>query len=306
MSLPEQCPLCATSRERQSVVSNHVYGNVDGMSRAFFYCDFCDIRYQYPSLTSEQEAHFYASEFEGFMASRAGHEGGWHKAEEHIQTSEMTRQRRMKYLTSHLQDSVEILEVGCSSGFMLLPLVLSGHVCTGIEPSGIFSEFVRSRGLPVYDSLDDLQKNQPEASFDVVLHFFVLEHIADPLAFLQKQLTLLKPGGKIIFEIPNAADPLYSVYDIPEFERFYWSIAHHWYFSEKSIQFLLRQLGAEFQILRDQRYDLSNHMTWARDGKPGGMGRYTDALGLELEQRYKDELIRIGKCDTLIAIITKT
>lgn len=305
MSLPNKCPLCLAHQDQQSVVTTHVYGSTNPRARAFFYCQGCDIRYQHPSLTPEEERRFYAAEFEGFMAGRAGKKGGWHKAEEHISLNEETRQRRMKYVGPHLESRARILEVGCSSGFMLFPLVSAGHVCTGVEPSGVFSEFVKSRDLPVYDSLDDLRKVLPTAQFDIILHFFVLEHIADPLTFLKTQLELLKPGGKIIFEIPNAADPLYSIYDIPEFERFYWSIAHHWYFSENSTRFLLKQLGEEFKILLDQRYDLSNHMTWARDGKPGGMGRYTDILGLEFEQKYKDELIRIGKCDTLIAVITK-
>ena len=120
------------------------------------------------------------------------------------------------------------------------------------------------------------------------------------------QLSLLKKGGKIIIEIPNVADPLYSIYDIPAFERFYWSIAHPWYFSEISLKFLLDQLGHEYEILLDQRYDLSNHLIWARDGKPGGMGRFTDKLGSELEESYKRALIQNRHCDTLIAVITKS
>ena len=103
----------------------------------------------------------------------------------------------------------------------------------------------------------------------------------------------------------NVADPLCSIYEIPAFERFYWSIAHPWYFSEQSLHYLLKQLGLPYEILRDQRYDLSNHMVWARDGKPGGMGRFTNKLGLELDEIYKQTLIQIGKCDTLIAIISK-
>jgi hypothetical protein len=115
----------------------------------------------------------------------------------------------------------------------------------------------------------------------------------------------LNPGGKIIFEIPNAADVLYSVYDIPAFERFYWSVAHPWYFTEQSLIYLLDKLNRPYEILFDQRYDLSNHMTWARDGKPGGMGRYTAQLGEELEEFYKASLIKSKKCDTLIGVLTK-
>jgi len=40
---------------------------------------------------------------------------------------------------------------------MLFPLVEAGHVSQGIEPSGVFSEFVKSRDLAVYDSLSQIQ-----------------------------------------------------------------------------------------------------------------------------------------------------
>ena len=44
-------------------------------------------------------------------------------------------------------------------------------------------------------------------------------------------------------------------------------------------------------------------MVWARDGRPGGMARFTPLLGQELEDGYRQALIRSGKCDTLIGII---
>jgi SAM-dependent methyltransferase len=303
VALPRECPLCRSGTETQTVVTTHVYGATH-RGHAFFHCANCDIRYQYPRLTAEEEARFYADEFQGFMASRAGEKGGWEKAEDHVRANESTRFRRMKYVEPLLTKRSTVLEVGCSSGFMLYPLAESGHRCVGIEPSGIFSEYVRHRGLPVYASLDELRQSTPELRFDAILHFFVLEHIVEPRQFLEAQIALLKPGGKIIFEIPNAADPLFSVYDIPAFERFYWSVAHPWYFSEASLNHLLGDVGRPYEILREQRYDLSNHIVWARDGRPGGLGRFTPALGAELEEDYKRALIRVGKCDTLVGIIT--
>jgi SAM-dependent methyltransferase len=225
--------------------------------------------------------------------------------EDHIRANEPTRTRRMRYLAPRLPKNADVLEVGCSSGFMLYPLVEAGHRCTGVEPSGAFSEYLRSRGLPVVTSFEQLPEVARGKRFDVVMHFFVLEHIAQPVAFLNEQLSLLKPGGHLVFEIPNAADPLYSVYDIPAFERFYWSVAHPWYFSEASLRYVLDEVGRPYEIQLDQRYDLSNHMVWARDGRPGGMGRFTSQLGAELEETYKQALIRARKCDTLIGIIRK-
>lgn len=116
---------------------------------------------------------------------------------------------------------------------------------------------------------------------------------------------MLKSSAQILFEIPNAADPLHSVHDIPAFERFYGSVAHSWYFREPSLHLLLRQLGEGYEVLRDQRYDLSNHMIRARDRRPVGMWRFTD-LGAGVEVSDKKSLISSGTCDTLVGIIRKS
>ena len=302
MALPRSCPLCGAEASAQCVVTPHVYGDREG-SRAFFHCTACDVRYLFPGLAPEEEAQFYAAEFEAFMAGRAGAAGGWSKVEEHVRANEPTRQRRMRYLKPHLPERASVLEVGCSSGFMLWPLREAGHSCVGVEPSGAFGAYLRSKDLEVHGSLDELTRATPARRFDLITHFFVLEHIARPLPFLERLLGLLNPGGRLVFEIPNAADPLYSVYDIPAFERFYWSIAHPWYFSEPSLRYLLERTGQAFSILREQRYDLSNHMVWARDGRPGGMGRFTALLGKELEDLYRKGLIAAGRCDTLVGIL---
>jgi SAM-dependent methyltransferase len=302
VSLPRNCLLCEANDDYQTVVTPHVYG-AQGVGRAFFHCASCDVRYLYPRLTAEQARQFYASEFEGFMAARAGASGGWNRVEDHIRANESMRLRRMRYLQPHLPAGGRVLEIGCSSGFMLHPLIAAGYHCTGIEPSGAFGDYLKSRGVEVYESLEQLTLTRPAARFDLIMHFFVLEHISGPQRFLESQLSLLPHGGRLVFEIPNAADPLYSVYDIAAFERFYWSVAHAWYFSEPSLRFLLDRIGHPYEILLDQRYDLSNHMVWARDGRPGGMGRFTPLFGQELEDSYRQALIRAGRCDTLIGII---
>lgn len=305
MALPIKCPLCECDIEKQEVVTQHVYGNTD-RNRAFFHCLECDVRYLYPLLTPDEESRFYNSEFENFMGGRSGLSGGWEGAEKHIQANSSTRIRRLKYLETFIRKGDSLLEVGCSSGFMIIPFKDDGYECTGIEPSGIFSDYVKKKGITVYSSIEQMVKQEPKHQFDIIIHFFVLEHVSNPMSFLDVQLSLLKPGGKIVFEIPNADDPLLSVYDIPEFEKFYWSVAHPWYFNEKSLKFLLDRIGQSYEIILDQRYDLSNHMIWARDGKPGGVGRFSKFFGNDFDLLYRQELIRNRKCDTLIAVITKS
>lgn len=240
------------------------------------------------------------------MHGRAGASAGWGEPARHVEANAWMVARRMKYLANRLPACGRVLEVGCSSAFMLYPLVERGLECVGIEPSGVFAEYVRSRGISCYDSSEDLlATGRYNDGFDLILHAFVLEHISAPQAFLQQQLDLLKPGGQLIFEVPNSADALLTIYDVPAFERFYWIVAHTWYFSKPSLEYLLSSLRHPFEILLDQRYDLSNHIVWARDGRPGGMGRFTSKFGQELEDQYRQALVASGHCDTLIGIVTK-
>ena len=282
----------------------HVYGSES--ERAFFRCGVCDVCYLFPGLTAQEEKKFYAAEFSKFMTSRAGSAAGWEQPEAHVRSNEWMLQRRMQYLRPRLPASGRVLEVGCASGFMLYPLAEEGYECVGAEPSGVFGDYVRSRGVPCFDSVEVVASDPAyKDGFDVIMHAYVLEHMSDPYGFLKGQVDLLRGGGVLIFEIPNSAEALITMYDILEFERFYWHVGHHWYFSEDALSHLLERFGLPSEILLDQRYDLSNHMIWARDGKPGGMGRFTEVLGQELEDAYRQALIRARRCDTLIGVLRK-
>jgi len=291
--------MCNASAEYQLVMSNHVYGDDLGQ-RCFFQCSKCESIYLFPGLSASEEKNFYATEFEKFMSSRSGVEGGWQNIQAHRDANRSTLLRRMKYLEPILEGKDSILEVGCSSGFMIKPLIDKGLICEGVEPSGVFSEGLSSEGLKIYESIDDIPLDK---KYDLIVHFFVLEHIQDPVNFLKKQISLLNKGGAIVFEIPNANDPLLTLYKIPEFEKFYWSIAHPWYFNFNSLEFLLRKLGVDFEIKLDQRYDLSNHIIWAKDGIPGGGNRFDAVYGESLGNAYKEVLIKAGCCDTLISYL---
>ena len=175
-----------------------------------------------------------------------------------------------------------------------------------VEPSGVFAEYVSGRGIRCFATIEEFLTDRVAADgFDLILHYYVMEHIADPVGFLKTQLGLLKPGGRIIFEVPNANDALTKLYEIPAYERFIWVVSHRWYFTEKSLAATIAKAGGRGEIRLDQRYDLSNHIVWARDGKPGGMGRFTKVLGQDVEDLYRKALIRAGFGDTLIGIVQK-
>lgn len=240
------------------------------------------------------------------MLTRSAVDRNWSGPEAHIKSNQDNVIRRWEFLKDFIRKGDDVLEIGCSSGFMLDDLRQKGMQVVGIEPSGGFGDFLTKKGHEHYSEIDELKKKKPKKKFDAVIHFFVLEHVRDPFSFLTEQLALLKPGGLIIAEVPNVNDPLISVYKIPAFEKFYWSIAHHYYYSPESLSKILDGLKcSKYEIILDQRYDLSNHITWLQDGKPGGQGKYNHIFSKETINAYKNDLLKSELCDTFFLYIWK-
>lgn len=296
------CRLCS-SGEGQTVRAEYVFGGTP--EHKFFHCAKCDAVYLYPVPTIEEEEAFYRNEFSKFMSKRVGDHRDWSNAEAHVATNQDQVGRRWKFLSPYLKKGMDVLEIGCSSGFMMNAFRDHGANPVGVEPSGEFLEFLHNHGHVAHESLADLKRNSPVKTFDLVTHFFVFEHIRDPFSFLSETHAMLNPGGTIVAEIPCVNDPLTSVYKIPAFERFYWSIAHHYYYSPKSLEYILGKLGMKYMLLPEQRYDLSNHIVWLMDGKPGGQGRFSHVFSEQLTQRYKEDLKARWLCDTIFCVITK-
>ncbi len=301
---PKKCRLCKTNLGRLEIVGDFVYGGTK--LQKFYRCLKCDIAFLFPAMSQTEERNFYAKGFEKFMEKRAGKDFDWSGPQAHLKSNEKQYKRRLRFFSDLLSPGKRVLEIGCSSGFMLLPLKKKGLEVVGIEPSRVFTNFLKENKIKVFDSLETLKNSQYQSiKFDLVLHFFVLEHIAEPVGFLRQAFKLLAPGGTMIFEVPSRSDPLLSIYNIPAFNRFYWSVAHNYYFNKKSLEYVLKEVADDFQIIPEQRYDLSNHITWAIKGKPGGQGKYSPFFTEKLERTYLESMKKTGYCDTLIARIYK-
>jgi SAM-dependent methyltransferase len=150
---------------------------------------------------------------------------------------------------------------------------------------------------------DDLA-TAPSSSFDRVYVFFVVEHLSDPVPFLCHLGRLARPGGSIYIVVPNVDDVLLSTYSIPAFKKFYFTPAHHFYYSPPTLARLFSKGGfKDFDIVLKQRYDLSNHVHWMITGRPGGVGRYDHIFSESLRRQYAADLLASRVADTLFATI---
>lgn len=294
------CLLCHANADRQFVKSPIVYGGQP--EQQFWQCAVCDAIYLYPATTDKDDMRFYETEFDKWMAKRSG-DDTWTQPD--IQFSKMQKRElplRMPWLEKMASSGERVLEIGSSSGFTLAVLKERGCDCVGLEVSPEYAAYARQLGLPTYMNWQELEL-AGYSNFDLVLHYYVLEHVNDPLSFLRQSWRYVAPGGRMMFEVPNGNDPLSALYHIPAFEDFYWWRAHHWYFTPKSLAHLLDQLGRPYEIHPGQRYDLSNHLHWMLTGQPGGMGKYSHIFSRETEQSYAEDLKRNWLCDYIVAVI---
>ena len=96
------------------------------------------------------------------MEKRVGKKMSWTNVQNHILNNKDTFKRRYQYIKKYLNLIKKILEIGCSSGFMLLPFKNKGYDCTGIEPSGFFNKFLKKKNIKVYSNMEELKKGNRE------------------------------------------------------------------------------------------------------------------------------------------------
>jgi SAM-dependent methyltransferase len=108
---------------------------------------------------------------------------------------------RMKTIASFIQRNTsydsKILDWGCGDGAFINLLRASGLHCVGIDA-------YKTESNDPYILNTTIEKADfPDASFDIITCFHVLEHLPDPLNSIKHALRLLKKGGKLIVEVPN-------------------------------------------------------------------------------------------------------
>jgi SAM-dependent methyltransferase len=94
------------------------------------------------------------------------------------------------------------IELGCSHGSFMDTLRANGWDATGIEYSEDAALIARSRGHQVFvGRVEDI--DLPEDSFDLVVAWMVVEHLADPVLALRKAAGWSAEGARLALSVPN-------------------------------------------------------------------------------------------------------
>jgi 2-polyprenyl-6-hydroxyphenyl methylase / 3-demethylubiquinone-9 3-methyltransferase len=98
------------------------------------------------------------------------------------------------------------LDVGCGAGLLAEPLARLGATVTGIDATpdviAVAREHSAAMGLTIDYRVGDVQELQGQ--FDLITCMEVIEHVADPAAFVRALAKRLSHNGLLIMSTPNA------------------------------------------------------------------------------------------------------
>ena len=131
-----------------------------------------------------------------------------------------------------------LLEYGCSYGTFLQLARLRGARVSGIEPDQAARTYISSLGIDVEHPPRPAHPAAPD--MDIVCAYQVLEHIADPNAFIAEASQRLRRQGRLLLGVPNGREA-----DVvgPAWAGFRVDLEHFNYFSIGTLSRLLARHG---------------------------------------------------------------
>jgi SAM-dependent methyltransferase len=262
-----------------------------------WHCEDCTLRFTQDVPTAAAIGAYYES---ADYVSHSDTQKGlinrlYHRVRRHTLN---TKRQLVQELTGKAAGS--LLDVGAGIGAFADAMQQAGWTVAGLEPDATARQKAQSKyglSLQAPDTLYGL----PDAQFDAVTLWHVLEHVHDLHGYLEKFQNILKPGGKLIIAVPNYTSndakryrEYWAAYDVPR---------HLYHFSPKSMKLLVESKGFVAGKLRPMWYD-SYYVAMLSEKYRSGSGNLPGAVWAGFSSNVKAAQ-DVQKCSSVTYTFSK-
>lgn len=113
---------------------------------------------------------------------------------------------RLRLVRRHLPQGASVLDAGCGAGDFL-ELAHEHYDASGMDVSALAVEQARARIPRIASQIGVFnldRQDAPQARYDAVCLWDVIEHVRNPVKVLEALLRSLKPGGRLFLSTPDA------------------------------------------------------------------------------------------------------
>jgi SAM-dependent methyltransferase len=199
----------------------------------YFRCDSCGLVFLHP----QPSAAFLRDHYDQYLPVVPEMVEAWRQLMKPVYS------RSAALIEARISTPGKLLDVGCGFGFFAALMAERGWQVEGLEISGVGRDYARTvLGLEV--SPQPLPRPEwPEASFDVISLFYVIEHLAEPITILKEVYRLLRPGGILVLRWPHTTPIVKLLGPWARSLRLYQAPSHLFDFSPQTIHRLVAEVG---------------------------------------------------------------
>ena len=164
-----------------------------GERRDIVKCDCCSLTYCHPRNLGESMIDVYENNYWQDYQTSVGELD----IQDRVDDFEFISDERISFIQKNVnRHSGKFLDVGCSQGFLVNAAKKAGFDAYGID----LNQFDIDYGVEKYEvNLSrSLLHDYDNQDFDVICSFNVIEHVSDPIKFLQEKTKRLKDDGIIV------------------------------------------------------------------------------------------------------------
>jgi SAM-dependent methyltransferase len=199
--VPPPCPICGSERTSlcRSDVIDLEYFVVPPRPFVIQRCDRCASQFISPRPTESELPPFYPSDYHAYNENHGG------LARLLVEARARSRARSYGKIISSRPGRIFDVGTGDCRHFDELRRFIDLE-CAGIEIQPDIAAKGRARGYDVLEgTLETADLTGHLGTYDVVSMNHVLEHVIYPRTMLERSLDLLRPGGRVIGQLPTVS-----------------------------------------------------------------------------------------------------